>query len=68
MGQGNTYWPCPLHPTPVEDPNPAPSGRQSTPKPNDPWLAQFARSVQAQEREMERRSHVHKKYGSMVLF
>ena len=41
---------------------------KAPPKTKDPWLAQFARSAQAQEREMERRSLMHKKYGSMVLF
>ena len=33
-----------------------------------PWLDQFADSVKAQEREYERRRHLHKNFGSSVLF
>ena len=32
------------------------------------WLNQFAESAAAQERERKRRSHLHKNFGSMVLF
>ena len=34
----------------------------------DPWMKQFGDSVQAQEREFERRRHLHKNFGSMGLF
>ena len=34
----------------------------------DPWLNQFGDSVKAQEREFERRRHLHKNFGSMGLF
>ena len=34
----------------------------------DPWLKQFGDSVQAQEREFERRRHLHKNFGSSCLF
>ena len=33
-----------------------------------PWIKQFGESVQAQEREFERRRHLHKNFGSSVLF
>ena len=33
-----------------------------------PWLNQFGESVKAQEREYERRRHLHKNFGSMGLF
>ena len=32
------------------------------------WLNQFTESAEAQERESERRRHMHKKFGSMTLF
>ena len=32
------------------------------------WLNQFAESAKAQERESKRRRHLHKNFGSMVLF
>ena len=35
---------------------------------HDPWMKQFGDSVQAQEREFERRRHLHKNFGSSVLF
>ena len=34
----------------------------------DPWMKQFGDSVQAQEREFERRRHLHKNFGSSCLF
>ena len=34
----------------------------------DPWMNQFGESVQAQEREFERRRHLHKNFGSTCLF
>ena len=34
----------------------------------DPWLKQFGDSVKAQEREFERRRHLHKNFGSSCLF
>ena len=34
----------------------------------NPWLNQFGESVKAQEREFERRRHLHKNFGSMGLF
>ena len=34
----------------------------------DPWLNQFSDSVKAQEREFERRRHLHKNFGSSCLF
>ena len=33
-----------------------------------PWLNQFGESIKAQEREYERRRHLHKNFGSMGLF
>ena len=33
-----------------------------------PWLKQFGESVKAQEREFERRRHLHKNFGSSCLF
>ena len=33
-----------------------------------PWMNQFGDSVKAQEREYERRRHLHKNFGSMGLF
>ena len=33
-----------------------------------PWMNQFGESVQAQEREFERRRHLHKNFGSSSLF
>ena len=33
-----------------------------------PWMNQFGDSVKAQEREYERRRHLHKNFGSSVLF
>ena len=33
-----------------------------------PWLNQFADSIKAQEREYEKRRHLHKNFGSSVLF
>ena len=35
---------------------------------HDPWLNQFSDSVKAQEREFERRRHLHKNFGSSCLF
>ena len=35
---------------------------------HDPWMKQFGDSVQAQEREFERRRHLHKNFGSSCLF
>ena len=35
---------------------------------HDPWLNQFSDSVKAQEREFERRRHLHKNFGSSGLF
>ena len=35
---------------------------------HDPWMKQFGESVQAQEREFERRRHLHKNFGGMGLF
>ena len=35
---------------------------------HDPWMKQFGESVQAQEREFERRRHFHKNFGSSCLF
>ena len=32
------------------------------------WLNQFAESAETQERESERRRHLHKNFGSMTLF
>ena len=32
------------------------------------WLNQFAESATAQDRESERRRHLHKNVGSMVFF
>ena len=34
----------------------------------DPWMKQFGESVRAQEREFERRRHLHKNFGSSCLF
>ena len=34
----------------------------------DPWLKQFGDSVQAQEREFEKRRHLHKNFGSTGFF
>ena len=34
----------------------------------DPWMNQFGDSVKAQERAFERRRHLHKNFGSSVLF
>ena len=33
-----------------------------------PWMNQFGESVKAQEREFEKRRHLHKNFGSSVLF
>ena len=33
-----------------------------------PWLNQFGESIKAQEREYEKRRHLHKNFGSTVLF
>ena len=33
-----------------------------------PWMNQFGDSIKAQEREYERRRHLHKNFGSSVLF
>ena len=33
-----------------------------------PWMNQFGDSIKAQEREFERRRHLHKNFGSSVLF
>ena len=33
-----------------------------------PWLNQFGESIKAQEREYEKRRHLHKNFGSMGLF
>ena len=33
-----------------------------------PWMNQFGESVKAQEREYEKRRHLHKNFGSMGLF
>ena len=33
-----------------------------------PWMNQFGESIKAQEREYERRRHLHKNFGSMGLF
>ena len=35
---------------------------------HDPWMKQFGESVKAQEREFERRRHLHKNFGSSCLF
>ena len=35
---------------------------------HDPWMKQFGDSVQAQEREFERRRHLYGNFGSMGLF
>ena len=35
---------------------------------HDPWMKQFGDSVQAQEREFERRRHLYGNFGSSVLF
>ena len=35
---------------------------------HDPWMKQFGDSVQAQERDFERRRHFHKNFGSSCLF
>ena len=35
---------------------------------HDPWMNQFGDPVKAQEREYERRRHLHKNFGSSVLF
>ena len=35
---------------------------------HDPWMKQFGDSIQAQEREFERRRHFHKNFGSSCLF
>ena len=35
---------------------------------HDPWMKQFGDSVQAQEREFERRRHLYKNFGSSCLF
>ena len=34
----------------------------------DPWMKQFSESIQAQERDFERRHHFHKNFGSSCLF
>ena len=34
----------------------------------NPWLNQFGDSIKAQEREYEKRRHLHKNFGSSVLF
>ena len=41
---------------------------KAPPRPSDPWLVEFARSTEAKDREMERRSQLHEKYGSTCLF
>ena len=33
-----------------------------------PWMNQFGESVKAQEREYEKRRHLHKNFGSAILF
>ena len=33
-----------------------------------PWMNQFGESIKAQEREYEKRRHLHKNFGSMGLF
>ena len=33
-----------------------------------PWFNQFGESPKAQEREYEKRRHLHKNFGSSVLF
>ena len=33
-----------------------------------PWMKQFGESIKAQEREYEKRRHLHKNFGSTVLF
>ena len=33
-----------------------------------PWMNQFGDSVKAQEREYEKRRHLHKNFGSAILF
>ena len=33
-----------------------------------PWMNQFADSIKAQEREYEKRRHLHKNFGSAILF
>ena len=33
-----------------------------------PWMNQFGESIKAQEREYEKRRHLHKNFGSSVLF
>ena len=35
---------------------------------SSPWMNQFAESAKAQEREYEKRRHLHKNFGSSVLF
>ena len=35
---------------------------------HDPWMKQFGDSVEAREREFERRRHLHKNFGRSVLF
>ena len=35
---------------------------------HNPWLNQFGESVKAQERAFERRRHLHKNFGSSILF
>ena len=35
---------------------------------SSPWMNQFAESAKAQEREYEKRRHLHKNFGSTVLF
>ena len=48
---------------PVERPDPAIEKIK-----HDPWMKQFGDSVEAQEREFERRRHLHKNFGSSCLF
>ena len=47
----------------VERPNPAIEKIR-----HDPWMNQFGESVRAQEREFEKRRHLHKNFGSSCLF
>ena len=35
---------------------------------SSPWMNQFAESAKAQERDYEKRRHLHKNFGSMCLF
>ena len=55
---------------------PLPWGRHHVERPDpemekmrrSPWLNQFGESIKAQEREYEKRRHLHKNFGSMGLF